>query len=151
MSNSFASYTVLLVSEDESNEGALSHVMQRTGGCIEVVSGRCSEESILQPERGASSLIIGSGPSVLSWSTEEEVSQAGEVDDSIGEGPIRMVLEDLDEGHKDGETARRDSAGGWVVVEEELEEAFETRDIFLALREAGIFFTQLGEPRSDGT
>ena len=60
VSNSFASYTVLLVSKDESNEGAPSHVMQRTDGCIEIVLGRGSEENILQPEGRASSLIIGS-------------------------------------------------------------------------------------------
>jgi len=51
VSNSFVSYTVLLVGKDESNEGAPLHVMQRTDCCVEVVLGRCSKENILQPER----------------------------------------------------------------------------------------------------
>jgi len=51
VSNSFASYTVLLVGKDESNEGAPLHVMQRTDGCVEIVLGWCSEENVLQPER----------------------------------------------------------------------------------------------------
>jgi len=55
----------------------------------------------------------------------------------------------LDEGHEDGEATGCDSSWGWVFVLEELEDAFETRDIFLGLRETGIFFTQLGEPRSN--
>ena len=151
VSNSFASYTVLLVSKDESNEGAPSHVMQRTDGCIEIVLGRGSEENILQPERRASSLIIGSGLRIFSWSTEEEVCEAGEVNDGIGEGSIWVVLENLDEGHEDGEATGRDSSWGWVFVFKEFEDAFETRDVFLGLRETGIFFTQLGEPRSDST
>ena len=62
-----------------------------------------------------------------------------------------MVLENLDEGHEDGEATGRDSSWGWVFIFKELEDAFETRDVFLGLRETGIFFTQLGEPRSDST
>jgi len=50
VSNSFAWYTVLLVGKDESNEGALSHVMQRTDNCVEIVLSWGSEENILQPE-----------------------------------------------------------------------------------------------------
>jgi len=96
-------------------------------------------------------LIIGSGLNIFSWSTEEEVCQAGKVKDGIGEGSIWVVLENLDEGHEDGEATGCDLSWGRVFIEEELEDAFETRDIFLGLREAGIFFTQLGEPRSDST
>jgi len=50
-----------------------------------------------------------------------------------------------------GEAAGRDSTWGWVFIFKEFEDAFETREVFLGLRETGIFFTQLGEPRSNST
>ena len=109
VANCFISYTVLLVSKDESNEGAPSYIMQRAGCGIEVVPGWSAKEHILEPKRCAFSGLVGGRACVFARSAEEVEGQGGEVDDSFSVGSVWMVSEYLDQGFEDGEAAWRDS------------------------------------------
>ena len=103
----FVSYTVLLVGKDESNEGAPSHVMQRAGCGIEVVSGWSAEEHVLEPKGRAFSGLVGGRTSAFAGSAEKVEGQGCEVDDSFSIGSVGMVSEYLDQGLENGEAAWR--------------------------------------------